>query len=272
MKNRAIANFPWSRRMQERNDYTNCPLCEGSEFSEIYRGDCSTHPGYSPLFKPEIHWNKCNSCMHVFTSGYFTDAAFEVLFSTTPENRSVGYKMEEKRAISAKMIEKALPYTSSGPWLDIGFGNASLLFTAREFGFEPIGVDLRRDNVLALQKIGIEAYCEDIQQLNLGRKCSVVSIMDVLEHVPHPKPFLRAAAGFLETGSPMLISMPNSESFAWDYATGIKQNPYWGELEHFHNFSRSRLYSLLEEVGMKPVRFGLSERYRLSMEVVAVKA
>lgn len=257
--------------MQERKNFTNCPLCGSREFLEVYRGDCSRHRCYVPQFQPEIIWNKCASCAHIFTSGYFTDVAFEILFSKSPESRSVGYKIEEKRAVSAKMIEKVLPYASSGPWLDIGFGNASLLFTAREFGFEPIGSGLRSDNVKALQQIGIEAYCQDIQQLNLGRKCAVVSMMGVLGRIPYPKPFLRAAVEFLAPGSPLLISMPNSESYAWDYATGIKRNPYWGELEHFHTFSRSRLYTLLEEAGMKPVRFGISERHRLCMEVVAIK-
>lgn len=257
--------------MKERHDFTSCPLCEATEFSEIYRGDCSREAKYNPVFKPEIIWNKCAPCSHVFTNGYFTDEAFDVLFAQTTPNKTVGHEMEKNRHVSAKMVEKVLPYASSGPWLDIGFGNASLLFTAREFGFEPIGVDLRKPNVDALLQIGIEAYCEDIQQLDLGRQCSVVSMMDVLEHVPFPKPFLKAAVDLLEPGGPLLISMPNSESFCWDYATGIKQNPYWSEMEHFHNFSRHRLYSLLREVGMEPVRFGISERYRMCMEVVALK-
>jgi hypothetical protein len=33
-----------------------------------------------------------------------------------------------------------------------------------------------------------------------------------------------------------------------------KANPYWAEIEHCHNFSRSRLYALLREMGFEPVR------------------
>ena len=60
----------------------------------------------------------------------------------------VGYQIEEQRYISARIIEKVLPFKSDGIWLDVGFGNGSLLFTADEFGFEPIGVDLRKDGVV----------------------------------------------------------------------------------------------------------------------------
>ena len=51
-----------------------------------------------------------------------------------------------------------------------------------------------------------------------------------------------------------------------------KANPYWAEIEHCHNFSRSRLYALLREMGFEPVRYGISERYRACMEVIARKA
>jgi hypothetical protein len=49
------------------------------------------------------------------------------------------------------------------------------------------------------------------------------------------------------------------------------KNPYWSEMEHFHNFGRSRLYSLLEEFGFRPERYSVSERYKACMEVIAVK-
>ena len=63
--------------------------------------------------------------------------------------------------------------------------------------------------------------------------------------------------------------MPNSESILWEAMNKQNANPYWGEIEHYHNFSRSRLYALLKEYGFLPRRYGVSERYRVCMEVVA---
>ena len=48
-------------------------------------------------------------------------------------------------------------------------------------------------------------------------------------------------------------------------------NLYLGELEHYHNFSKSRLYSLLAECGFEAVRYGISERYRVCMVVIALR-
>jgi hypothetical protein len=48
-------------------------------------------------------------------------------------------------------------------------------------------------------------------------------------------------------------------------------NRYWGEIEHYHNFSRGRLYALLKEHGFQPVEYSVSERHRAGMEVIASK-
>ncbi|MGB8899283.1 MAG: hypothetical protein WCC90_08670 [Methylocella sp.] len=53
------------------------------------------------------------------------------------------------------------------------------------------------------------------------------------------------------------------------HANGV--NPYWGEIEHYHNFSRKRPYALLEEHGFRPVEYHVTERYRVCVEVIAIK-
>ena len=67
----------------------------------------------------------------------------------------------------------------------------------------------------------------------------------------------------------LVISCPAYASPAWEEADRLGLNPYWGEIEHFHNFSRERLYSLIREVGLTPRRYAVSERYRFGMEVIA---
>lgn len=54
--------------------------------------------------------------------------------------------------------------------------------------------------------------------------------------------------------------------------TAQQANPYWGELEHFHNFGGARLYSLLEAHGFQPLHYTISQRYRVGMEIIARRA
>ena len=169
------------------------------------------------------------------------------------------------------MVEKVLPYKSDGTWLDIGFGNGSLLFTAQEFGFDSIGIDLRKDNVDAMKQLGFEAYCQLLETVEFDKEISVVSMMDVLEHIPYPKDVLISLNSKMEKGGCLLISMPNTENIIWKLMTEQNVNPYLGEIEHYHNFSRTRLVSLLDVYGFDVVRYGISERYRVCMEIVAIK-
>jgi SAM-dependent methyltransferase len=257
--------------MSDRVLFESCPLCESKEIMNTVIGDCSKHSLYSFLLSPKIQWQACNDCAHIFTEGYYTDRARKIIFGKTHDFQKVGGPIEQNRNISAKMVEKVLPFISEGAWLDIGFGNGSLLFTAQEYGFKPIGIDLRIGNVNALKSLGIDAYCEDLLSLSLPEKLSVISMADVLEHIPYPKEALLAANKLVKENGVLLVSMPNTENILWKALTDQNQNPYWGEMEHYHNFSRTRIYALLNEFGFEPVRYGISERYRICMEVVSLK-
>lgn len=254
----------------DRIPYEACPLCNSPKIASFKATNCEHHPLYDFRMGSTILWRRCGECEHVFTGGYFTESANQILFSKTNAHQQVGHNAESGRAVSARMVEKVLPYAAEGTWLDVGFGNASLLFTAQEYGFRPVGVDMRPGNVDALTAMGIEAYCRPLNELDMPEQCSVISMADVLEHVAFPMQMLKAAKRLLKPGGVLLLSMPNFDSMVWKQMDEQQANPYWGELEHFHNFGRKRLYDLLREADLTPVRYGISERYRVCMEVIAL--
>lgn len=266
-----LLNESSMRDIKTRVIYDACPLCKAKEIQTLLTADCSKHPLYNHAISPTMTWRKCVACQHIFTDGYFTENALEIIFGKTHEYQKVGFDAENQRYVSARMIEKVLPYAQTGDWLDVGFGNGSLLFTADEYGFTPVGVDLRKDNVEALKNIGIEAYSIDIAELKQAGRFTVISLADVLEHMPYPGDSLRIVHSLLNSNGVLFLSLPNADSILWEALNENNHNPYWGELEHYHNFGRKRLYQLLRDSGFEPVRFGISERYRVCMEVVAKK-
>ncbi|MGF1620679.1 MAG: class I SAM-dependent methyltransferase [Rhodomicrobiaceae bacterium] len=254
----------------ERIIYKTCPLCNSHKIFEYMTGDCSDHISYKPPLSPKITWKKCLNCTHVFTDGYFSHEAMQIILGNTKDQAIVGVDVERKRPVSAHMIEKVLPYQKSGLWLDVGYGDGSLIFTAQEYGFDVVGLDLREQYVVAMKKIGYECYNKDICEFEYDQQFSVISMADVLEHTPFPTDCLVAAKRLLKKGGILFLSMPNMDNIVWRVSTDQKCNPYWVEIEHYHNFSRKRLFSLLEEVGFTPERYGISERYRMGMEVISV--
>ncbi len=251
--------------------YDSCPLCAARNMATVATGDCSRHPRYNPVAPPKLTWLQCEACSHIFTDGYFTDAASAAIFAQANPGQIAGRDFEAHRPIAARMIEKVLPHVQSGAWLDVGFGNGALLLTAQEYGFTPVGVDLRQANMQEMAALGVEAHCVDLAALDHPARYTVISMADVLEHMPYPKQGLAAARALLADGGLLLLSMPNTDSELWAMWNRQGTNPYWGELEHFHNFGRRRLYALLTECGFSAVRYGVSERYRCCMEVLAKK-
>ena len=251
--------------------YNKCPLCESEDLKKSVIGDCSKHALYKKEIPPTMQWIDCQICSHQFIDGYFNDEALNLIFNKTHDNQKVGYEIEKQRYISSRIVEKIITYKSNGVWLDVGFGNGSLIFTAQEYGFKVIGLDLRKDNVETLKNLGIEAYCNKLEEIDFKTKITVASFMDVLEHIPYPKQILKVLHSKMDESGCLIISMPNSESIIWKLMTQQNQNPYLGEIEHYHNFSKTRLFELLEECGYSIVKYGISERYRVCMEIIASK-
>ena len=254
-----------------RVSYKVCPLCSSDKIEKSHIGDCSEHPLYKNEISCKIQWMNCKNCNHQFVNGYFNDEALSLIFSNTNDNQKVGFQIEQQRKISSEIVEKILPFKNLGNWLDIGFGNGSLLFTAQEYGFKTVGVDLRKDNVDIMKNIGFEVYCDLVENINFFKFFDVVSLMDILEHVPFPKSTLKTIASIMKKKACLIMSMPNTESIIWDLMNENNQNPYLNELEHYHNFSKTTIYRLLNECGIKPIKYGISKRYRACMEIIGLK-
>lgn len=260
--------------MSARKIYEACPICGSDSFKLLGRADCSSHALYDKRLPSTINWQLCAACGHIFTDGYFEGEYLEYMLSNSHALQMHNPEfVERERGLSAVVIDKVSGYLGRqhGRWLDVGFGNGSLLTTCAEYGFDPIGIDLRRQAVDELKKYGYDVRCMDLVECSSSDLVSVISMADVLEHLPYPSKALSQAYKLLEPGGVLFVSCPNSEAHLWKLLTSKKQNPYWMELEHYHNFGRSRLSALLEEHGFRPVSYGVSQRYRVGMEIIAVR-
>jgi len=121
--------------------------------------------------------------------------------------------------------------------------------------------------------MGYPARCASLESLSAAEQTfDVISMADVLEHMAYPSRGLRQVHSLLNDGGVVLLSMPNMDCLPWRAMDRVQKNPYWAEIEHHHNFTRGRLYSLLAEHGLMPCRYGISTRYIACMEVLARKA
>ena len=256
-----------------RIPYVSCPLCSSRRFALYRECDCTGHALYDARLPPTIRWVKCADCTHIFVDGYFTDEALAILLQRVHPYQSPAWNYDHNQRLThGRMVASVAQHRPDlgGRWLDVGFGNGLLMTTADEYGFDVTGIDLRASSVRAMLEMGFQAACVDLSAFD-APPFDVISMADVLEHMPFPKVGLAAAHRLLADCGLLFLSMPNTDCFAWRSNDHDGTNPYWAELEHFHNFGRKRLYALLDEHGFEPRAYAVNERYFLGMEVIAMK-
>jgi len=191
----------------------------------------------------------------------------------------MGLNLDVERARWAPSVERIQRHLQqqawmgdSMVWMDVGCGSGGLVITAAEYGFNAIGLDSRPQAVESIEALGYNAVLGDLMELRVTDPVMVVSLADVLEHVPFPREALKRVHAAIIPGGMVMVSCPNLDSGSWGKANAEGINPYWSELEHHHNFSRASLMRLLAEEGFFPVDYSISTRYKCCMEVIARRA
>jgi protein O-GlcNAc transferase len=253
-----------------REVYEACPICESRDISRANEARITNHPAYNSMLPPMLKWCRCGSCAHVFTEGYLTPEGHEIIYPAAKTEQKVGKDAENQRKVSAKIVARVARYAPSGDWLDVGFGNASLLFTAAEWGFSPAGIDASEESVAKLKKFGYEAH-RGLDSLAAEDRFSVVSMVDVLDRTPFPAATLGIVNRMMKRGGALFISSLNMDSIVWRALDATGTNPYWAEIERYHHFTRARLVQLLQSQGFKFAEYDIGDRHRSSMDVIALK-
>lgn len=156
-----------------------------------------------------------------------------------------------------------------GRILDIGAGTGDFLLTAKNDGWDTVGVEpSERAKNIAIQK-GI-SFVNEISDLE-NNSFDVITMWHVLEHVPNLELQIQELKRLLKPTGTLIVAVPNFKSYdAQHYQT------FWAAYDvpiHFWHFSKKAIKSLFEKVDMKlekvlPMKFDsfyvslLSEKYK----------
>ncbi len=132
--------------------------------------------------------------------------------------------------------------------LDVGCSVGALLVQARKRGFDVAGIEL---NALAAAHAR-EAFGLDVRSCMLdelhaaGERFDLITLTQVVEHLPRPQDVLETAARMLRPGGAIIVEVPNREGL---YARLLGTYwPAWSPTQHLWHFTRSTI-ALLERHG-----------------------
>lgn len=187
-----------------------CSVCTGPTRAEPFFYDWH---GVRRLFR-------CASCTHQFVhppiSGeeraeIFSDSYFEAGGDVFDGFWSGGYEDELERLMAeAREVLGLLP-GSPRTLLDIGCAGGVFLKVAADAGLQVQGIELNDAMAERARRRGLEVLQGAITEIDpsaVDAPFDVITLMDVLEHVPQPREVMERVAAWTREGSILLIRGP----------------------------------------------------------------
>ena len=142
----------------------------------------------------------------------------------------------------------------NGMLLDVGSGGGLLIGLLRQRGVRAIGLDNSREAAaIAWSHNQAPAICGDFTRAPLARQsCAVITMFHVMEHLPDPAAFLRAARELLRPNGRLVVQVPNID--CWQFALLGKA---WNGVDvprHLFDFRTRDMHRLLASCGFEVVR------------------
>jgi SAM-dependent methyltransferase len=152
----------------------------------------------------------CVSCNSMFRHPVLDAPQYMELYARGDPNQWDSTSERRDLAVVRSMIIED-PHSSSV--LDIGCGTGEFLSTLpdriQKFGVEPSGAA-----GYAVER-GIQILADQVENLPAGMPFSVITLIDVIEHVVAPASLLEVAYGHLAPGGKMIVSTGDPDNFVW---------------------------------------------------------
>ncbi len=133
-------------------------------------------------------------------------------------------------------------------WIDVGCGAGSLLRAVARAGWRVEGSEVSAAPVELLRGEGFDVMLGDVIELELEHGAyDVVSLVEVIEHVPDPRALIRRAAELLRPGGVLFMTTPHGRGLS-ARALGLR----WSAVsppEHLQLFSRAGMATALADSG-----------------------
>jgi 2-polyprenyl-3-methyl-5-hydroxy-6-metoxy-1,4-benzoquinol methylase len=195
-------------------ELSNCPICKHADtelFVEIY--------GYP--------FHECRSCGHLFSKKPPTFEAIAALYTEDNKGKVLSAQAQiyiQKDLYLKRVNEIAAPkakfatefISKKGVWIDVGAGVGDLVLAAKELGWEAIGYESDKQEVEFAQLMGSNVVNQFLRPENMSilRQATVVSTINVLEHILDPKTLVKSISENISPGAYFLFEVPRFPSIS----------------------------------------------------------
>ncbi len=235
----------------------HCPLCGADDYRVKIEDTMGTR-----IADPRVHYTctssafgehgrivECRSCHLVYMN---PRPHHETVVENYGDVEDQEYIEEEQGRLEtfADSLELVQKYCRSGHLLDVGCHVGTFLTLAEQAGFDVAGVEPSRWGAeIARTRINGSVHCGAIEDAPLPEGgYDVITLWDVIEHLPDPALDIRAIHSALRPGGVFVISTMDVESL---FARAFGRRWPWYMQMHLVYFSRQTLCEMLRREGFQ---------------------
>jgi SAM-dependent methyltransferase len=235
-------------------EQVRCNLC-GADRSVPYleRGDLSL------FLAGRFSLVRCLECGLVYQNPRPAGAELAHIYPDEYDQYTIGLQQEPSPLARLdrlyglrKRCIAVMRHKAQGRLLDVGCATGDFMDVMRQYpGWEVAGVELSAyASQYAREKLGLDVKTGTLEQAGFSEASfDVITLWDVLEHVPDPLGVLRLSYRLLRPGGVLVINTPNLESL-----DARLFRAYWIGYElprHLYVFSRRTMLALLAKAGFR---------------------
>ena len=156
----------------------------------------------------------CDRCKTIFTArlpGTDESADYAAFYEDASDVPVPAFVLDRLEEIVASFSR----YRRLNTWLDVGCGVGTLLRAVQNGGWSATGTEVAPAVVKSVQAAGLDARLGFLGDLDLPENgFDVVSMVEVIEHVPAPDSLIAEAQRLIRPGGALYITTPNGRSLS----------------------------------------------------------
>lgn len=229
---------------------TRCNLCHATQFELLIRKD-----GCDVV--------RCQTCELIFVANpptdeerqrlYSFDAGYHTELQTDPQSNA--FHQREANANLAVLRR----HVKAGRLLDIGCSTGLFLQAARDIGWPGQGLEYSADSsAIAREQHGLTVRTGELKPDTFApASFDVVTLWDVIEHVPDPQRTLQLITDIVAPGGLLVLKTPDAGGWFPQASLRLAQRlDFWRHAEppgHLYQFSQRSLSAMVEKAGFEVV-------------------
>lgn len=211
-----------------------------------------------------VNFLRCKRCGHLYSS-FIRDQHYDGYFEVIEENENDYFYWDLAHRKMYKSFAKKYLKGKSGKLLDVGAGLGFFVKFVSEFGgWKGYGVEISKGGAkFAKKRLNLENFYEGkLEEQNFENESfDIITMWDVLEHIPDPKPILQRIYALLKKGGILFIHTPNGEiqilkaKFKKAFFKEKEGMHFLEAKDHLNLYSPKTIEKILNLSGFKEVKF-----------------